>query len=73
MNKWEQNNMLSIERYRAPDFINNYIASNSRFGDLNPFTLLKQVSPFPLIYKDRIYYLKDEEERDLVMRNPKLL
>jgi len=26
-----------------------------------------------LIYKDRIYYLNDEEERDYVMRNPKSL
>lgn len=52
--------MLPIERFRTPDFINNYIASNSRFGELNPFTLLRQNAPYPLIYRDRIYYLKDE-------------
>ena len=73
INKWEQNNMLAIERYRVPDFVNNYVARNSRFGDLNPFTLLKQTLPYPLIYNDRIFYLKDEEERERVMRNPKLL
>ena len=28
---------------------------------------------YPLLYKDRIYYLKDEEERDYTMRNPQLL
>ena len=31
---------------------------------------MKPVYSFPLIYKDRIYYLNDEEERDRVMRNP---
>eukprot|EP00919_Chromeraceae_sp_WS-2016_P042556 GHVR01101529.1.p1 GENE.GHVR01101529.1~~GHVR01101529.1.p1 ORF type:complete len:143 (+),score=14.84 GHVR01101529.1:2925-3353(+) len=34
---------------------------------------MKPVYPYPLIYKDRIYYLKDEEEREYVMRNPKSL
>ena len=70
LNKWEQNNMLPIERHRVRDFLNNYIALESRFGELNPFTLMKPVYSFPLIYNDRIYYLNDEEERDRVMRNP---
>lgn len=34
---------------------------------------MKPVQSYPLIYNDRIYYLNDEEERDRVMRNPKLL
>jgi adenylate/nucleoside-diphosphate kinase len=65
--------MLAIERHRAHDFLKNYIVRDSRFGKLNPFTLFENPKPFPLIYKDRLYYLKDEEERDYVMRNPKSL
>ena len=34
---------------------------------------MRPVQSYPLIYNDRIYYLNDEEERDRVMRNPKLL
>ena len=65
--------MLAIERLRINDFLNNYIVSDSRFGKLNPYTLMENPKPYPLIYKDRIYYLKDEEERQFVIRNPKTL
>jgi hypothetical protein len=34
---------------------------------------MENPKPYPLIYRDRIYYLKDEEERDFVIRNPKTL
>jgi hypothetical protein len=61
INRWEKNSMLAIERHRANDFLNNYIVSDSRFGKFNPFTLMENPKPFPLIYKDRIYYFKDEE------------
>lgn len=61
INRWEKNSMLAIERHRVNDFLNNYIVSESRFGKLNPFTLMENPKPFPLIYKDRIYYFKDEE------------
>lgn len=61
--KWEQNSMLPVERHRVPDFLNNYIALESRFGNLNPFTFIKPVLSYPLIYNERVYYLKDEEER----------
>lgn len=73
ISRWEKNSMLAIERHRVNDFINNYIVSESRFGKLNPYTLMENPKPYPLIYKDRIYYLRDEEERDYVMRNPKTL
>jgi hypothetical protein len=65
--------MLAIERHRVNDFLNNFIVSESRFGLLNPYTLMENPKTYPLIYKDRIYYLKDEEERDFVIRNPKTL
>jgi hypothetical protein len=52
--------MLPIERHRVPDFIKNFVAKDSRFGKLNPFTLMKNQYSYPLIYNDRIYYLKDE-------------
>jgi hypothetical protein len=52
--------MLPIERHRVKDFLNNYIALESRFGELNPLTLLRPVLSYPLIYNDRIYYLDDE-------------
>jgi hypothetical protein len=55
--------MLPIERHRVNDFLNNYIVSDSKFGKLNPYTLMENPKPYPLIYKDRVYYLKDEEER----------
>jgi len=32
--------MLPIERHRINDFLNNYIVGESRFGKLNPFTLM---------------------------------
>ncbi len=51
--------MMAIERHRAKDFINNFIAIDSRFGKLNPYNLLENPKPYPFIYKDRIYYLKD--------------
>lgn len=59
--RWEKYNMLPIERHRVPDFVNNFITQESRFGKLNPFTFVKDLRPAPLIYNDRIYYLKDEE------------
>ena len=65
--------MLAIERHRVNDLLNNFIVSESRFGLLNPYTLMENPKPYPLIYRDRIYYLKDEEERDFVIRNPKTL
>lgn len=34
---------------------------------------MENPKPYPLIYRDRIYYLRDEEERDYIMRNPKTL
>ena len=63
INRWERNNMMVIDRFRVRDFLNNYIAAESRFGKLNPYTLVEVPKPYPLIYNDRIYYLKDEEER----------
>ena len=65
--------MMTIERHRVKDFLNNYIVSDSRFGKLNPYTLIENPRPYPLVYRDRIYYFKDEEERDFAMRNPKSL
>lgn len=59
ISRWEKNSMLAIERHRVNDFINNYIVSESRFGKLNPYTLMENPKPYPLIYKDRIYYLRD--------------
>jgi hypothetical protein len=71
--KWEKYNMLPVERHRVPDFLNNFIVKESRFGKLNPLSLIKNLRPAPLIYNERVYYLKDEEEREAVMRNPTLL
>lgn len=34
---------------------------------------MENPKPYPLLYKDRIYYLRDEEERDLAIRNPATL
>lgn len=65
--------MLAIERHRIPDFLNNFIVQDSRFGKVNPFTLTKNIFSFPLIYNERVYYLKDEDERDAVMKNANLL
>ena len=65
--------MLAIDRHRAKDFLTHYIVTDSRFGKLNPYTLVENPRPYPLIYNDRIYYLKDEEEREHTMRNPKSL
>lgn len=61
INRWEKNNMLPIERHRAKDFLTHYIAADSRFGKLNPYSLIENPRPYPLIYNDRIYYFKDEE------------
>ncbi len=61
ISRWEKNSMLSLDRQRIPHFLNNYIASESRFAKLNPFTLMENPKPYPLLYKDRIYYLRDEE------------
>jgi hypothetical protein len=55
--------MLAIERNRVNDFLANYIVSESRFGKLNPYSLMENPKPYPLVYRDRTYYLKDEEER----------
>ena len=65
--------MLTIDRFRVNDFLSHHIAEDSGFGKLNPFSLMEVPRPYPLIYKDRIYYLKDEEEREHVIRNPKIL
>lgn len=73
VSRWEKNNMLPIDRFRVNHFLANHIVPESRFGKLNPFTLMEVPKPYPLIYRDRIYYLQDEEERDHVMRNPKIL
>lgn len=35
--------------------------------------MIKDVRAWPLIYNDRVYYLKDEEERDRVIKNPSIL
>lgn len=53
--------MLVVERHRVKDFINNFIAADSRFGKLNPYSLIEYPKSYPLIYRERIYYLKDEE------------
>lgn len=71
--RWERNSMLPIDRFRVNDFLTHHIAEDSRFGKLNPFSLMEVPRPYPLIYKERIYYLRDEEEREHVMRNPKIL
>jgi GTP-binding protein EngB required for normal cell division len=34
---------------------------------------MRPLLSYPLIYNQRIYYLNTEEERDRVMRNPKML
>lgn len=60
VSRWEQTSMLPIERHRVKDFLNNYIALESRFGQLNPFSLLRPTLSYPLIYNDRVYYLNDE-------------
>lgn len=73
INRWEKNNMMPIDRHRSKDFLANYISKDSRFGKLNPYTLIENPRPYPLIYNERIYYLKDEEERDFCTRNPKSL
>ena len=65
--------MMPVERHRVKDFLKNYIVSDSRFGKLNPYTLVENPRPYPLIYRERIYYFKDEEERDYAMRNPRSL
>lgn len=65
--------MMLIDRFRVQDFTRNWIAIDSRFGKLNPYSLIQYPKSYPLIYKDRIYYFKDEEERQYAMRNPKTL
>jgi hypothetical protein len=37
--------LTNIEKHRLPDFINNFVALDSRFGKFNPFTLMKNTSP----------------------------
>ena len=53
--------MLPVGRERVGDFLKNFVAKESRFGSVNPISLVKDVRPCPLIYNDRVYYLKDEE------------
>lgn len=48
--------MLKIEQDRVGNFLDNYIAKESRFGKLNPLTLRRPLKPYPLIYRDRVYY-----------------
>jgi hypothetical protein len=40
VNRWEKYSMLAIERHRVPDFLNNFIVKESRFGKLNPYSLI---------------------------------
>jgi len=55
--------MLALERHRAREFIGSFIVTESRFGRLNPIRLVEEVNNEPLIYRDRVYYLSDQEER----------
>ena len=71
--RWETSSMLAIDRFRVNDFLSHHVAEDSRFGKLNPFSLMEVPRPYPLIYRDRIYYLRDEEERESVIKNPRTL
>jgi len=61
--RWEKIDMLALERHRAREFIGSFIVTESRFGRLNPIRLVEEVNNEPLIYRDRVYYLSDQEER----------
>ena len=65
--------MLAVGRERVGEFLKQFVVKESRFGRLNPISLVRDVRPCPLIYNARVYYLKDEEERDAVIKNPSLL
>lgn len=73
MSKWDRVDMLKINSDRVPHFLDNYIARESRFGKLNPITLMRPIKPISLIYNSRIYYLDDEDQREAVMENVELL
>lgn len=49
-----------------------YNYRQSRYGDRNPLTMLNipHLREYPLVYRNRIYYLNSEEERDMVARLP---
>ena len=40
ISRWERNSMLPIDRLRVKDFVNNFIAAESRFKKLNPYSLV---------------------------------
>lgn len=63
MSRWEKVKMMKISPERISHFVNNFIVKESRFGKLNPLTLMRPVKPQPLIYNGRIYYFDNEEER----------
>lgn len=57
--RWGKIDALKIEAERVKDFLNNYIVKESKYGRLNPLTLRRPLKPFPLIYKERMYYLEN--------------
>lgn len=71
--KWDRVDLLKINPERVPSFLDNYIVKESRFGKLNPLTLMRPPKPLPLLYNGRLYYLDDEDQRDAVMDNVSLL
>jgi hypothetical protein len=73
MTKWDKVDMLKVNPERVDGFLDNYIVKESRFGKLNPLTLMRPVKPTPLIYNSRLYYFDDEEQRDAVMENVEML
>ena len=71
--KWDRVDLLKINPERLSSFLDNYIVKESRFGRLNPLTLIRPIKPLPLIYNSRVYYLDDEDQREAVMDNIALL
>jgi hypothetical protein len=53
--------MLAVGRERVGEFLKNFVAKESRFGRVNAISLVRDARPCPLIYNDRVYYLRDEE------------
>ena len=73
LTKWDRVDLLKINPERISNFLDNYIVKESRFGKLNPLTLLRPIKPLPLIYNSRLYYLDDEDQREAVLDNVALL
>jgi adenylate kinase family enzyme len=71
--KWDRVDLMKINPDRITSFLENCIVKESRFGRLNPLTLLRPIKPLPLLYNNRMYYLDDEEQREAVMDNIALL